>query len=218
MSIVQTSTIAAKVSFADLLPDKISVGKLPEKFSKKCRRVVRGYMPIPSPEISTEYLPRLQLHPQNHTLAPLPFRISAHFVDLMIVAGISLQGAEGLVLTLLQLHIGNISRLGEESYDVFWEVFDLASNCTFWAFFVFCSFVYFVGLNYWKGRTLGQGLFGLKLQSESGGALTLLQCVQRTFFCFLIPLSGGILFFRNRHKEKPILLQDKKSKSFLIQT
>ena len=69
--------------------------------------------------------------------------------------------------------------------------------------------VYFVGLEFWRGATLGKLLFGLRVQSDAGGRITLGQALLRNLLRvidsipYAIPyLLGAIFIWTSKEKKR----------------
>lgn len=128
------------------------------------------------------------------TRAPrLSARALAHVFDLFIVNGVSVYGSKLFTFALLALYSRPLSAAGSEAEPIFEELYDLASSQLLAACIAAVAVVYFVGLPLLIGRTLGQGLFGMRIVSNEGRDPTARQLVYRLFYCLVTYASFGLL-------------------------
>jgi uncharacterized RDD family membrane protein YckC len=120
-------------------------------------------------------------------------RAVAHFVDVCVVQGFSVYGAKFFSVAILSLYAGEISGTGRGAGAVFRDAFSYSSAQLLAASCAALSVLYFIGLPLLMGRTLGQGLMGLRIVSDGGQPLTLRQLCLRMVGCVLSYASGGIL-------------------------
>lgn len=145
---------------------------------------------------------------QEEKTASFSARTLAHLVDLGIVQGFSLHAAKLCGFIFLSLQPG----LDPAGAEFLWEF--SAGLFVLGSFFSF-SLVYFVALPLFTKRTLGMGLFGLKLKkTNEESELEMADLLSRFFWCLLYYASLGSLLFFQKNK-KSLFLQDEKSGTFV---
>ncbi len=114
----------------------------------------------------------LQLVPSIGARKPKAYfypRAVAHCLDLFVVQGFSLYASKFATLALLSGHMEAIQDTGRLAGGIFREALNFGNSQVFVACFGLFTLIYFVGMPHVFGRTLGLGIFGLKLENEQGG-------------------------------------------------
>ncbi len=133
-------------------------------------------------------------------------RALAHGMDWCIVWGFSLYFSKILSLALIKFHVGEIQQSGKFAGKLFSDTLAYGESQVKIATLLFFSFIYFVGLPLWRGKTLGLGMFGLKIENESGGTPGWKSLSLRFLGCLLIYASAGALLIQwFRGKDRPIV-------------
>ncbi|MGZ3693580.1 MAG: RDD family protein [Bdellovibrionota bacterium] len=181
-------------------------------------------MPIPYyiPENTlSDAGPRLQLIvPPSAKAVPktslfLSARLAAHFLDVSLVGGLSAYTSKLLTLAILSFYGAEFESFGSSASDVFADAFDYANGQLFGACGAFFGILYFVALPTWSGRTLGQGLLGLKVVDANGASPSVLALARRLLSCVLIYVSGGSLLLSSLRVRQSRLPQDSFSETFV---
>lgn len=145
---------------------------------------------LPSPDRSYLRLAEPAGVPRGSLLYP---RAVAHLVDMCVVSGFSLWSAKIFSVLLLSAHGRAIASTGKMAGSVFREAFAYSNLQLFAASFATLSVIYFVGLPLIWARTPGQGLLGLRVQSDDGNPLTASRLAFRMGGCALAWGTGGVL-------------------------
>lgn len=149
---------------------------------------------------------RLVENASNWQSAGLLPRAFAHAMDWCIVFGFSLYFSKILSLALMKFHVAEIQQSGKFAGKLFVDTLAYGESQVKIATLLFFSFLYFVGIPLWKGKTLGLGMFGLKIESDHGGSPSWKGLVLRYFGCLLIYASAGALLIQwFRGKDRPIV-------------
>ncbi len=143
-------------------------------------------------------------------------RALAHFVDVCIVQGFSLYSAKFFTVILLGFHAGAITASGKSAGPAFRHIFTYASTELFAASFAALAIVYFVALPMVMGRTLGLGLFGMRIAGTSGENPDMRQLVLRLLGCALNYASFGLLCLGGLRKRSGVFLHDELSGSRVV--
>lgn len=120
-------------------------------------------------------------------------RAIAHLVDMCVVAGFSLWSAKLFSVLLLSAHGRAIASTGKMAGSVFREAFAHSHVQLFAASFAAISVIYFIGLPLVWARTPGQGLLGLRIQSDDGSSLSASRLAFRMAGCAMAWGTAGFL-------------------------
>jgi uncharacterized RDD family membrane protein YckC len=180
-------------------------------------------MPIPalSPEAESAQssVPQARIRlVERASEEPVPFypRALAHLLDLAVVGGFSVPLAKIASVFVVFAHL-HAHRLAEKASETaLFEAFDYANSFLGGASFAALAVVYFVGLPHLSGRTLGLGIFGLRIESETGGHPEFAQLGTRFLACALNFLSGGLLCVVGLRSRDGRFLQDSWSRSRVV--
>jgi hypothetical protein len=143
-------------------------------------------------------------------------RALAYFVDLCVVAGFSMPIAKAASAVVVAVHL-RAADLGEKaSASAFSRGFNYANSYLLGASFAALAAVYFVGLPLVFGRTFGMGIFGLRIECESGGVPSPRQLVARMGGCALNFASGGLFCLGGLREREGRFLQDKISQTVVV--
>lgn len=170
-------------------------------------------MPIPllvppqeDPQRSEKPGLRLIESPKEWQSAGLFPRALAHGVDWLLVLGFSLYFSKILTLLLVKFHMSEIQQSGKLAGKLFSDTLAYGESQVKIATILFISFLYFVALPAWKGKTVGLGLLGLKIESENGAQASWKALAIRFAGCLLIYASAGALLLQwFRGKDRPIV-------------
>jgi uncharacterized RDD family membrane protein YckC len=179
-------------------------------------------MPFPViPLESSESAPRgaLQLvrSPQAAPRARYVYaRALAHFVDLLVVEGMSLYVAKFFSLVFVAMHGRAISGSGRHAIPLFHEAYDYSSAQLLAASFAAIALLYFVGFPLVAGRTPGLGLLGLRIHAENGQAITLRQLSLRMLGCGFAYATFGLAVIAGYRRRDGKFLQDSMSETSVV--
>lgn len=143
-------------------------------------------------------------------------RIWAHLLDITIVAGFSLYFAKISTAALVSLHMPQISKAGRVTASLVREVYSHGNGSLLLASFLVFSSIYFISLPVLAGRTLGMGIFGLRVVSENATEIGFRQAFLRFLGCGLSYFSGGLLCFVGLRKRSGRFLHDQISETKVI--
>lgn len=178
-------------------------------------------MPIPEqkPEfrLLLTHQPTLQALEYKPVLASasapsLSSRAYAHIVDLYILQGFSLYSSKLLALAFISFHVPAAMDHGKQAALLFQNSWDFTFGLLTLSCFLSASFLYFVALPLVAKRTLGMGIFGLKLVTHKNEAPGLADLLSRYLWCWVNYLSLGVLNFFTRN-ERAQLFHDKISET-----
>ncbi len=168
-------------------------------------------MPIPAlaaEEQRAERVTSLVLVPPESALARasgaalfVP-RILAHALDFSVVGGCSVYVSKLFSVILLSFHARAIGGAGRMAAPLFRQAYDYSTMQLFAAGFAALSVVYFVAAPMVLGRTLGMGLFGLRIEGPNGARPTMRQLAYRLLGCTITYATAGMLCvvgLRERH-------------------
>lgn len=138
----------------------------------------------------------------------LSARVVAHVLDLSLVFGLSWYAAKVLALGLVAFYAAPIQGVGEGAESLFRELYVYANGQMLAGCFGLFSIFYFVALPAYAGRTLGLGLFGLKIVDAAGNSPSAVAMTRRWFVCVLTYVSGGLLLLTSLRERVSALPQD----------
>lgn len=183
-------------------------------------------MPIPYyvPENSlVDMSPRIQLvgsmpEPlaKPNILLHAAERMVSHAVDVALVMGLSFYASKIIALGFLSIYSAQFTGMGKSAGPAFAAVYEYANGQLLGACAAFFGVLYFVGLPVLKGRTLGQGLLGLKIVDQDGNIPSMPALAKRFLGCLLVYASGGLLLLSGLRNRASRLPQDSLSESFVI--
>jgi hypothetical protein len=148
--------------------------------------------------------------------AALAPRAIAHAIDWMVVIGFSFYFSKLLSLALVKLLMPEIEQSGKFAGKLFVDTMSYGESQIKIAAILFFSFLYFVGFPIWKGKTLGLGLLGLRIEDQEGKIPSVKSLGIRYLGCLLIYASAGSLLFQwFRGADRPIV-QDSLSNTRVV--
>lgn len=143
-------------------------------------------------------------------------RIIAHYVDLLVVTGLSVYCAKLCSVVLLSLHSQAITASGKQAAPMLREAFAYSSGWMLTGSFVTFSMLYFVALPFLSsGRTLGLGLLGMQIRCDDGQPLKMGTLFARLAGCALNYATMGALCLIGMRKHNETYLQDVMSHSHI---
>ena len=167
-----------------------------------------GVSALPQPA-ATKESPKVSSfsHPQSLHLSE---RIYAFAFDAMLVGGFSLWAAKWVNVAMLSLFQKDFLPHGESgAREFFLAAQDFSFSSVFSVSFLLLGFVYYVLSLTLVGRSLGQGLLGLRVMSHQGGTKpSVAEAWSRTLLVFLGLASAGLLFLMPWLWKRGELLQD----------
>jgi uncharacterized RDD family membrane protein YckC len=178
-------------------------------------------MPIPlqqPPEANPQETsaPRLTLVPGTPrvNLARASVRWGAHIFDLTLLSGFSFYGSQFLSYLFLSVHLPALKGFGRPGVRLAEESLVYGQNRIFLAAFLFSSFLYFLLLPAFSGRTFGLGLMGCRIVNHKGGIPSLKACSVRYAIWLLHVSCAGLLLFSG--VRRGVFLQDRMSSTRIV--
>jgi hypothetical protein len=138
--------------------------------------------------------------------AALAPRAIAHVIDWMLVVGFSLYVSKLLSLVMVKMLMPEIQQSGKFAGKLFVDAMSYGESQIKFATILFFSLLYFVGFPLWRGKTVGLGLLGLKIEDQEGKTPSAKALGIRYIGCLLIYASAGALLFQwFRGADRPIV-------------
>jgi uncharacterized RDD family membrane protein YckC len=175
-------------------------------------------MPIPMlvpPRESPKNSFQLVVYAGPAAAASLAPRAAAYFFDLSFVAGMSLYLAKVASLLMIAAHLGQTPLEGRGASRLFLRAFSQGQGQLNLGIFLLLYGAYFVLLPRFSGKTVGMGLFGLRIESHFGLPPSLRALFLRQIGCFFQIASGGLMLLPLLKGPKRILLQDAASGTYV---
>jgi uncharacterized RDD family membrane protein YckC len=168
-------------------------------------------MPIPMlvpPQESPENSFQLVVYANPTAVASVVPRAAAYFFDFSLVAGMSLYLAKVFSLLMISAHLGQVHLEGRGAGRLFKHAFSQGQWQLSFGMFLLLYGAYFVFLPKLSGKTLGMGLFGLRIENHFGLSPSLRALFLRQIGCFFQIASGGLMLLPLLKGPRRILLQD----------
>jgi hypothetical protein len=143
-------------------------------------------------------------------------RALAYGFDLLLLGGVSIHIAKIFSLLAVSLYMPAIHETGKMANRLFREAFSLGQFRIGLCVFALLYMAYFACLPRLSGKTLGMGLFGLRLESHFGALPLFRGLMLRQLGCFLQFFTGGMMLLPLLKGTSQPLLQDRLSATRVV--